>query len=322
MATKSNNTQGNPYHDEEGKFTTPGDTGTKSPELQQSGSLKLQLKPGVDLTKIRTGLKIKSGQTFEGLADRLKDLNKSSDVPKLTSARDIESHITEFFSKQVIGKIDALYGSSSDCASYQFHPKSNPCMTLEIFPNVLGKYRYKDNHAKMVSANDFYNLARTMSRREMIYRGISSRGEKARNILKSYARIDLNNFDYYCPNGGNCYGSNVYTTVQRSYAASYAWGGTMIEGILDTKNAWSMSYDAVCRVQSSINTSAIQTSVATHLQQNGLSPDRAQRIAKAFSNAISQDPGLVAILMGLDYYVADGHQRNLFNLSKWIIKEV
>lgn len=321
MATKSSNTQGNPYHDEAtGEFTSAGSGSAKTEQVEATG---IRLKPGVDLStiKARTAIRLKEGATLSGFAERLRDISSTTNIPKLTSARDIEAHITEFFSKQVIGKVNELYASSPDCASYQFHPKSNPRMTLEIFPNVLGKYRYPDNHAKIVSVSEFNQLSRSWTG-ERIFRGISSSGEKARGIVNSYGRVDLNNFDYYCPNGGNCYGSNIYTTVQRSYAASYAWGGTMIEGLLDSRNSWSMSYDSVRRIMNNIDATAVFDKVSAHLESSGLDHDRAQRIAKSFSNAIKQDPGITAILMGLDYYIADGHQRNLFNLGKWIIKEV
>ena len=322
MAKKSSNTQGNPYHDEStGEFTSAdGASGSRVEEAP-----KIKIKSGVDLSsiKINKGIKLKEGQSFQGLQERLADLNQSINVPKLTSARDIESHITEFFSKQVISKINELYASTSDCASYQFHPKSNPHMILEIFPNVLGKYRYKDNHAKVVSAQEFNQLAMSMLGSERIWRGITSSGEKARGIVGSYGRVDLNNFDYYCPNGGNCYGSNIYTTVDRSYAKGYTgYGGTLIEGILDSRNSWHMDYNSVLRIQGNIDQNTIFNSLSVHLEKSGLDQARAQRIAKSFSNAIKQDPGVVAILMGLDYYIAAGHQRNLFNLSKWIIKEV
>ena len=71
-----------------------------------------------------------------------------------------------------------------------------------------------------------------------------------------------------------------------------------------------------------IDGNKVYNSVATHLNKQGLSQERAQRIAKSFSTAIKNDPGIVAILMGLDYYISDNHQRNLFNLSKWVIKEI
>lgn len=317
MATKSSNLKGNPYHDEnDGRFTSPNEGNAK--EQNNNISNGIQLKPGVNLG----GLKLKEGKTIESLAERLKDLNQTSNVPKLTTARDIESHITEFFSKQVIGKIDELYGKSTDCASYQFHPKSNPHMTLEIFPNVLGKYRYKDNHAKIVSAEEFDKLKQTWNG-DKIFRGISSNGLKAQNIVNSYGIIDLNNFDYYCPNGGNVYGSNIYTTVSRSYALSYSgYKGTLIEGLLDSQNSWSMTYNQVKMIMSKINQNQVLSDVSNHLEKNGLDSQRAQRIANSFSKAIKSDPGIVAILMGLDYYIADNHQRNLFNLSKWIIREV
>lgn len=264
-------------------------------------------------------LKVKDNVNFQ---DIINDLTQCSSVPFLNDAKQIEENIEKFFSKIVTEKIDSLYGKSEGCASYQFHPKSNPRMVLEIFPNVLGKYRYKDNHAHIISPEEFKKMYYSGAFVK-IYRGISSSGEKAKNIVNNYGIIDLNNFDYYCPNGGNCYGSNIYTTTSQSYAQSYAgWGGTLIEGLLDEKTSRWLTYDSVARIMYKIDGDVITKKVSEQLQKNGLDQTRAERIAKSFGKAVKNDTGMVAILMGLDYYVADGHQRNLFNLSKWTIKEV
>lgn len=323
MAKRSSNTQGNPYHDEStGEFTSADGASQKAGKAKSG----VRMKPGVDLSAFKankSGLRLKFGASLAKMEGILKDINQPSDVPRLRSARDIEDHVTEFFSNQVISKIDALYGKSTDCSSYQFHPKSNPHMTLEIFPNVLGKYRYKDNHAKVLSAAEFDRLERVWSG-DRIYRGISSSGQKAKNIVNGYGRVDLDNFDYYCPNGGNCYGSNIYTTISINYARNYAGygGGTLIRGLLDSQNSWSMSYNSVCGIMRSIDGQKVYSSVAQHLEKSGLDHDRADRIARSFSHAATGDPGTVAILMGLDYYISESHQRNLFNLGKWIIREV
>lgn len=325
MATKSNNTQGNPYHDETtGEFTSPNSASQKTEQPQQSGNLNIKLKDGVDLSKLQdlTKTRIKTSITVEAITARFKDLNQVSNIPKLTSARDIEEHITEYFSKQVIDKIDALYGNSPNCAHHQFRPRANPNVVLDLFPNVIGKYRYKDNHAKVIPSDEFYRLKRSWNG-EVIYRGISSNGEKARKIINNYGTVDLNNFDYYCPQASNCHGSNVYTTVQKSYADSYTgWNGTLIEGLLDSRSSWHMDEYSVQRVQGNLNISSIQMKVAEHLKNKGLPPSRADQIARSFGKAIGQDEGLVAVLMGLDYYISANHQRNLFNLSKWIIKGI
>ena len=215
MAKKSSNNIGNPYHDEKtGEFTSPDSSS------------------GMETTKPKLKLKLKEGGDIQGL---INDINQCSNVPFLSTSTEIEQNIESFFSKPVIEKIDSLYGDPSNvgCASYQFRPKSNPHIRLEIFPNVLGKYRYKDNRAHIVSAEEFDNYKGTK-----IYRGISSSGEKARSIVNSYGKIDLDNFDYYCPNGGNCYGSNIYTTVDKWYAQRYAgYSGTLIEGKIDESSS-------------------------------------------------------------------------------------
>ncbi len=309
---------GNPYHDKEGKFTSPEGVGS-------GGGVEKKTENVISYNsdEIKPKLKIKTSIDVQELKKTLDDFNQTSNVPRLYSARDIEDNCAQLFSKNVTNHINELYGKSSDVSSYQFHPKANPHMTLEIFPNVLGKYRYKDNHAAIVDIEKFNELLYS-GQYEKIYRGISSRGQKAIDIVSSYGKIDLNNFDYYCPNAGNCYGSNVYNTVDRNYAMSYAGygNGTLINGLLDNRNSWHMRYDDVIRIKNSIDSNKVFTNVQAQLEKNGLDTARAQRIAKSFSNAIKNDAGLVAICMGLDYYISANHQRNLFNLKKWIIRDI
>lgn len=305
MAKKSSNTQGNPYHDEEtGEFTSPGSSSSTPTPIEAPQGLKLKIKQGVNVAGI------------------ISELNQVSNIKRLTTSDEIEENITQFFSKTVVEKIDSLYGKTAGCASFQFRPKANPNIILEIFPNVLGKYRYKDNHAHIITSEQYKTMVYS-GKYNRIYRGISSSGERARNIINNYGTIDLDSFDYYCPNGGNCYGSNIYTTVNMSYARSYSgYQGTLIEGVLDEKNSWSMPYDSVRKICNNLNEQNISDKVSKHLESVGLESDRANRIGKSFARAVKNDAGLVAILMGLDYYIADGHQRNLFNLNKWYIKEV
>ena len=68
MATKSNNTQGNPYHDEEGKFTSANGSGSVEPKLEDSGKhFSIRLKPNFDVSAARSSLQqqIKSAKTSE-----------------------------------------------------------------------------------------------------------------------------------------------------------------------------------------------------------------------------------------------------------------
>ena len=334
MATRSSNTKGNQYHDEEGKFTSPNDTGDKIEKIES----KVKLKEGIDLNAFKKpSIKMKQGTNLQGLIDRLNDLNQVANIPQLRSARDIESNIENYFSKQVSDKLNEMYGMSSNCASYQFHPKANQNVDLNLFTCVLGKYRYKDNHAHLLSQEDFDKLlspndfnilmnqfsgygyygsanAGTIKDLQPIFRGITSSGEKRQNILKSYGTMDLNNYDIY---GNGMYGTNIYTTVNINYARSY---GQPMYGILDTRGAYYMTENQIRTIQSNIDVTSLGQRVEQKLLRNGLTQDRANRIANSFIKAIKTDMSLVSVLLGLDFQVCDRHQRNILNLNRWYIR--
>ena len=334
MATKSSNTQGNPYHDEEGKFTSANDSGEKFQKIES----KIKLKDNVDLGGFKKpSLKMKGGMNLQDLVDRLNDLNQVAEIPHLRSARDIENNIEQFFSKQVSDKLNEMYGMTAGCASYQFHPKANSNVSLNLFTCVLGKYRYKDNHAhlvnkdefdKILSINDFNILMNKFSGYgyssrvdlaqvndfQPVFRGITSYGQKRQDILNSYGTMDLNNYDIY---GNGMYGTNIYTTVNINYAKSY---GTPIQGILDGRNAFYMNERQIRSIQSNINDSGMQDKIKNKLLQNGLSENRSTRIANSFVKSMHSDMSLVAILLGLDFQICDNHQRNILNLNRWYIR--
>lgn len=332
MATKSSNTQGNPYHDEEGKFTSANDTGEKLEKIES----KIKLKEGIDLGNIKVPqVKMKEGTNLQHLVDRLKDLNQVADIPKLFSARDIESNIEMYFSRQVSDKLNEMWGMSSDCGDWQFHPKSNPYVSLNLFTCVLGKYRYKDNHARLVSAEEFdkilnpneFNMlmsqfyyygdrsVSTLKDLQPIFRGLSDSMQRRYNIIDSYATMDLNNYDIY---GNGMYGTNIYTTVSMQYAKSY---GKPIYGILDTRGAHWMDQRQLGEIQRNLNPTTLEPRVAQRLILNGIDEDRAKKIAKSFCVSIQRDISLISVLLGLDFQVCDRHQRNILNLNRWYIKE-
>lgn len=316
MPTKSNNTQGNPYHDEEGKFTSADDTGV-------SGGFRNELGHPTSITPNtpkKPTLKLKNTVSLDDLVARLDDINQVANIPRLNSARDIENNIEQFFSKQVCSKIDELYGKTSDVSSFQYHPKANPHKTLEIFPNVMAKYRYKDNHAHYI---DYATYSRNPNRFEYIYRGMSSTGSKAQAILDGYCDANLGAFDYLCPDGENCHGSNVYTSIYQSTARGYAGGGgTIIYGLLDKNSSYYMGESSIYRIQQNINYDGMEDRISQAMAKNGIEQTRAQRIAHSFCRALAKDVGLCAIMLGCDFFIAtDSEQRNLLNLSKWYIRK-
>ena len=140
---------------------------------------------------------------------------------------------------------------------YQYRPKSNPNKVLEIFPNILAKYRYKDNHAHYISDEEYSSMV-YQQRLTRVYRGFKSTGQKALRIKDSYVNPDLNSFDLLCPAGDNCFGSNIYTSMNQSTAQSYSgYSGTIIYGVLDERGAYRMSSNDLRKIVDSIDRDAI-----------------------------------------------------------------
>lgn len=332
MATKSSNTQGNPYHDEKtGEFTSANDSGEKLEKIES----QISLKPGVDLSTIKKpSVKMKEGMNLQHLVDRLTDLNQVANIPKLRSARDIEDNIENYFSRQVTDKLNEMWGMSSDCGDWQFHPKSNRYISLNLFTCVLGKYRYKDNHAHLVSSeefdkilspnefnylmNEFYryggSFPGTIKDLQPIFRGLSDSYETRMKIIDSYGTLDLNNYDIY---GNGVYGTNIYTTVSMQYARSY---GQPIYGILDTRGAYYLNQRQLGLIQRDLNATVLEQRISSKLASNGIDPTRAAKIAKSFSISVKRDISLISVLLGLDFQVCDNHQRNILNLNRWYIR--
>lgn len=347
MATKSDNTQGNPWHDEEGKFTSKdGESGQKL--SVSSGEILNRIEniqnQGQQGQTIKPKFKIKSDASK--ILGQLSSMNEVSKIPVLQSAQDIYENIERFFSKATIEKIDQFFGKTPDCSPWQFHPKSAPNVSLPIFPCIIGKYRYKDNHARLVSreefnqliANDQYNsivrnyyqsaygssrTAKQVLSLQPVFRGITARNRQdLSNIIDSYVVMDYNNFDYY---GGGCYGSNVYTSVDKhyseSYASSYRGYGHMIYGILDTRGARYLNDDNLQSIQYMLRGYNLSSRIEKHLIQNGMEENRANQIAKSFEYCARNDLGMCGILLGLDFSVSEDHQRNIYNLARWNIRK-
>ena len=127
--------------------------------------------------------------------------------------------------------------------------------------------------------------------------------------------MDLNNYDIY---GNGIYGTNVYTTVNINYARSY---GSPIYGILDGRNAHYMNESQIRSIQSNIDVTGMADKIKAKMLENGISEDRASRMSNSFTKAIKSDMSLVSVLLGLDFQVCDGHQRNILNLGRWYIRK-
>ena len=340
MAKKSSNTDGNPWHDEAtGEFTEADGGSSKKGKSAKGkgkvkGSTKFQKKPA---------LKVKEGFSLADMFAKLQDINSGISVGPLNTAEEVEQNIEKFFSKQVIGHLDRLFGKSDSYNKWQFHPKSNQRVSLALFTCVLGKYRYPDNHAHLLKPADFDKLALDTQNYTKVYRGFSSEGEKRNNIMKGYLTADINNIDVY---GNGCYGTNVYTTTDYEYALGYAdYSSSKVLTCLVDRNARKVLTNDLSKEMHKIqddghseydsngnykgwvsNERPLMTSMKqkleAHLINNGIDPERAKEMAEGFKENLQGDVSLMAILLGYDYQISEGgkRQRNILNLKKWYIR--
>ena len=300
-----------------GQFISKAQAAGISQDNEQEQASNSEVEPKKAKKKSKPQPTEKAENSLAAMLARLQDLNSGIQVGPLNSVKEVEANIDKFFSKQVTSHLDRLVGKSTGCSSYQFHPASNPYVCLNIFTCVFGKYRYPDNHAHLISKEEYDKMALDRSRFELVYRGISSQGEKRQKILESYGTADINNLDIY---GNGMFGTNVYTTTSLSYARSY---GTPMYGLVD-RNARTIDSDVLARMQYGIDNldkNKMISRISAKMQQYGLSPERADSIANYFMKSLRGDESLLAILLGYDYQTSDGHQRNMLNLNKWYIRK-
>lgn len=333
--------KGNPNHAPAG---APGGTGGQFVSGPQAGGetgqeQKTTTKTVKKATKGKAKSKfkrvkpsLKSEDALALMFAQLQDINQGINVPLLSSAQDIEQNIEKFFSKQVIGHISREW----DNGKGYIHPKSHPNVSINMFTCVFGKYRYKDNHAHLISFEEFNKMAADTTNYRKVYRGFSSTGERRANILKSYLTADLNNLDIY---GNGVYGTNVYTSTDYNYSLAWYAGNddSKVLYCLVDRNANKIEETKLKSIQQQFfkgriwddNTYeykdnplmvSIKKKVAAHLINNGIDQDKAQKMSNKFADTLQNDESLLAILLGYDYQVSSrGQQRNILNLDKWYI---
>ncbi len=312
--TKSNNEKGNQFHDDTtGEFTSKDGAGASSSapkEEEQAVAPKIKLKAGTDL------------QSF---FEKAKDMNTCAEVPLLRSVEDIDANIDKLFSKKVCSNIDSLYGKTTNVSSYNFAPDpSRPRIALNIFVCVLGKNRYKDNHARYIDQNEF-RLLSNQNGYKKVYRGFSSEGDKRKKILDGYVSPDVNFFSVYGVQGA--YGTNLYTTVNKNYALGYAdyHEEKIMQALLDTRNSKYIDTDDLDHIQYRLKSNtellkSIKGKVKQQFEKSGVDSTRSDRIANSFIKTLtSYDESILGILLGYDYQISESHQRNILNLGKMLI---
>ena len=300
---------GNPNHAPAG---APGGTGGQFVSGPEAGGAPAKKATGKKFAKkpkkVTPTIKVEGG--LEALLAQLQDLNQGISVGPLTTVEEIDQNIEKFWSKKVIEHVDRLFGNATGyCGDGQFHPKSNPNVNLNLFTCVFGKYRYPDNHAHLVTKEEYDRLSQDTSRWEKVYRGFTSIGPKRKNIMKGYLTADINNIDIY---GNGVFGTNVYTSTDYGYSyRDYASRDDkrvlycLVDKqarIIDAhtlsslmRNKLSKDYNYVTqKYEEKPLAKSIRNKVYQHLMNNGMEDNRADDIANAFVAQLGSDMSLLA----------------------------
>lgn len=309
MATKSGNTKGNPYHDEaSGEFTSADDSGLKAKqENSKIGESQQEMKadlsqPNTDPSQKVKLFKLKLKGNVEDIRKKLLQSKQVSSIPLLRSARDIEEHLEEFFTDEVVKNIDSKFGKSS--VPYKFYnSRTDPeerC-GVNIFAACIGKKRWPNNYLNLIDYNEYQKLANNPSY-EKLWRGLRGDDTQFETIANSYSSKE--NEMIYGSVGGTAYGIAVYASSNWSEAHAYAaYNSRHIMDLILNKNAKTMNYNALCRIRDDLinNRDSIVQKVEQIFLKHGVEPAKANTMAKSFGITIN-DEGFIAMLCGVEWY--------------------
>ena len=307
MATKSTNTQGNPYHDEAtGEFTSADGSGSKGGQSQQDMKTDLS-QPNTNPSPTVKSFKFRFKGKVEDVRNDLRQSRQVSSIPFLGSARDIEEHLEEFFPAEVVKNIDSKFGKFSIPYKY-FNLRTDPEQRcgVNIFAACIGKKRWANNHLKLIDYNEYQKLSRNPNY-QTLWRGLRGNDTAFETIANSYSSKE--NEMIYGSVGGTCYGIAVYASSNKWEAVSYAGQNQrhVMDLVLD-KNARTMNYNTICRIRDdfSSNKTSILQRVEKIFIDNGIEPSRAKTMATSFGYTMD-DEGFIAMLCGVEWYRSDSY---------------
>lgn len=304
MAVISNNEKGNKYHDEKtGEFTSPG-AGSAAVD---SAPQKLEI-PNDDSARKASELPPTPKFKFKNMSElknALNSIHQVSSIPPLNSARDIEEHLEQYFSKEVIDSIDEKFEKYRvPYKYYNLRTDPNEKCGVNIFAACIGKRRWKNNCLKIVDRQEYERLFNERSSNlEEIFRGIEASDDDTFNLIAdSYSSKE--NEMIYGSSGGTACGIAFYSSTEFDDAHLYSnFNNRHIMQLLLNKNARTMDYDEICSIRNELykRKYAIVPRVEQIFLKHGIEQFRAKRMAKSFGHTM-YDQGFVAMLLGVEWY--------------------
>ena len=308
MSIKSSNTKGNPYHDEAtGEFTSADSSNSKT-ESNINGPTPTitpnNLSPNNSPNNPPTlKFKFKLKANVDEIRENLKESNQVSSIPFLTSARDIEEHLEEFFTPSIIKNIDSKFGKFKIEYKY-FNLRTDPEQRcgVNIFAACIGKKRWNNKYLKLIDTNEYLKLLGTRGFTSL-HRGIKSGDDETfKTIADSYSSKE--NEMIYGSVGGTCYGIAVYASNIENEAVAYAnYNKKHVMNLVLDKKGKTMSYGKICQIRDDFyrNKRSIVQKVEDIFVKNGIESSRAKKMATSFGYTMD-DEGFIAMLCGVEWY--------------------
>ena len=307
MATKSTNTQGNPYHDEAtGEFTSADGASSKEAAIQPNGQ-----------TAQKPKLRFKLNANVQDIRDNLSRSKQVSSIPMLWSARDIDDRIEEFLPESVVKSVDSYFGKFSTPYKY-FNLRTDPDQHcgVNIFAACIGKKRWANNYMKLIDQAEYDRLTAN-GRFRKLWRGLTGKShEHCVLIADSYSSVE--NEMIYGSTGGTCYGIAVYASSYYNTAKGYA--NSRPENVmtlaLDTGGR-TMPYRSICKIRDDLASrkDSIVQRVEKVFLNNGIEPSRAANMARSFGITLG-DEGFVAMLCGVEWYTDNDDYHMIENIGR------
>lgn len=307
MISNNNNGKGNPYHDEDGKFTTAGNTGTNeeadekdasSDNAQPQSFVKKNFssffKKKDSLDKTEPG---KLSETFE----KFKKDRVFRERKKRTVEETVEI-VAKFFDEDVLKELEKYNFKLADSmgAVYTSHASSN-----QVLVQAISRKMFRPT--KLLEDKEFFDLvnkskintAGNWRLNPQSTLGFIQRGFYDPDMLKQYSgEKDMN---VILPFG--MYGSCVYTAYDNyNTAIMYANGKYLMETVVDNEkgNTIRQQQYSVLRNQFLRKVNEMKSKIENEMKAKGHDDEYAQKVSRIFEKTATYDYTFPALLMGYD----------------------
>ena len=329
MAKKvqNNNNIGNPWHDDQGQFTTPGGGGSGNTDNQNNNS---------NVNNIPSFLRAKGGNISDnGVPSFLKKKNNQNASNNSTSEQikkirqnlwwknrdvytpqDVIDNIDKFFDDDVI---EFLKKYNFDSTNTMGAPKTSHSHINSTLFNAMAHKAF--HPLKIMEDKEFDTITRRLYMQGNHYGsgvpyaeyGFIQRGFSNKEIIKSY----LGETNPDCILTAGAYGSCIYTAYDGYTAQGYARrkgpNGYVMNFVVDNQKAKTIKKsDYIAKRRELIKKlPETETKIIQSLKQQGKDDMTANRIAKIYRNTLTKDDTFGAFLMGYEMLYEDGVQYGL-----------